>query len=365
MQRRCAEQTSIAPFAALSPEQRLYLANALMNPIWNGVGTGLGAAARRSPRRILCVKWDEIGDMLVCTHVFAALKKAQPQAELHVLCKPFVAGMLELDPHVDRVLTSVSEWNSRYDWVFELRGTWATFWKSFRYWPALRRERGSVRWKNRGQQRHEMETNSALLQGLPGVSVEEPELFISQDLQQWGEAKAREWGPFVAVHPGGRSLLRRWPAVRYARLCDWLQQEQGLNVLLLGSEEERELLESIRSLCSSTPRSSLELESNSLLHTYSLLLQARLFVGNESGPLQLADRASAAGSTLGILALYGPGVKDVFYPRSLRSRILHEVLPCNPCDQVHCVRPDDTCMMRISEAQVWAAVQELLSLSAN
>ncbi|MFZ9754921.1 MAG: glycosyltransferase family 9 protein, partial [Bacteroidia bacterium] len=127
----------------------------------------------------------------------------------------------------------------------------------------------------------------------------------------------------------------------------------------------RELLESIRSLCSSTPRSSLELESNSLLHTYSLLLQARLFVGIESGPLQLADRASAAGSPLGILALYGPGVKDVFYPRSLRSRILHEVLPCNPCDQVHCVRPDDTCMMRISEAQVWAAVQELLSLSAN
>jgi ADP-heptose:LPS heptosyltransferase len=299
--------------------------------------------------------------MLVCTHVFAALKRRYPQAELHVLCKPFVAPLLDQDPHVDRTLTCLSEWKSRYDWVLELRGTWATFWRSFRYGPAKRSERGSVRWKNRGNQAHEVDTNFAVAQAIDSALIgEEPLVYPAQEQLDWAEARSQEWGEFALVHTGGRSPLRHWPLDRYARLCQVLHEKKGLKILLLGSPDEAELMKQIAETCGVPVLLSTDLERNSLLDTYALMLWARLFVGNESGPLQLADRASAAGAKLGLVGLFGPGVKNVFYPRSLRSRVLHEILPCHPCDQVHCVHPNDSCMMRLSEARVWAAIEEVL-----
>ena len=96
-------------------------------------------------------------------------------------------------------------------------------------------------------------------------------------------------------------------------------------------------------------------EGSSLLAFYAFIASSKLYVGNESGPLQLADIAE-----IPMVAIYGPGVPDVFYPRSARSRVLHEVLDCNPCDQIHCVRPSDRCIDRIGLAAVQLAVNEVL-----
>jgi hypothetical protein len=52
--------------------------------------------------------------------------------------------------------------------------------------------------------------------------------------------------------------------------------------------------------------------------------------------------------------------QSFFYPMSARSRILHDVLDCNPCDQIHCVRPSDRCIDRIGLAAVQFAVNEVL-----
>jgi len=343
----------------LSPEQRLYLANALLNPLFNALG--FWRRGRREPKRILCVKWDEIGDMLVCTHVFSALKEQHPQAELHVLCKPFVAPLLSQDPHVDRVLTDLSDWDSCYDWVLELRGTWATFFRSFRFWPSKRSERGSIRWKNRSRQAHEVDTNAAVARSIDSeLTIGEPLLYPSDEQLKWAQEMSQKWGEFALIHAGGRSPLRHWPIDRYVRLCQALQEKKGLAVLLLGSSDEAPLMRQLADASQVPVLLSTDLDRNALLDTYALMLHAKLFVGNESGPLQLADRASAAGAKLGLVGLFGPGVENVFYPRSLRSRVLHEILPCHPCDQVHCMRPNDSCMMRLSEAQVMAAVEEVL-----
>jgi heptosyltransferase-3 len=96
-------------------------------------------------------------------------------------------------------------------------------------------------------------------------------------------------------------------------------------------------------------------EGSSLLSFYAFIASSKLYVGNESGPLQLADIAE-----IPMVAIYGPGVPDVFYPRSARSRVLHDVLDCNPCDQIHCVRPSDRCIDRIGLAAVQLAVNEVL-----
>ena len=92
-----------------------------------------------------------------------------------------------------------------------------------------------------------------------------------------------------------------------------------------------------------------------LLSFYAFIATSKLYIGNESGPLQLADIAEVP-----LVAIYGRGVPVVFYPQSACSRVLHKVLDCNRCDQIHCIRPSDRCIERISLALVQLAISEVL-----
>jgi hypothetical protein len=110
----------------------------------NGQG---GKSSKLAIKSILVVKWDEIGDMAAAVHVFGTLKSAYPEAELHVLCKPFVSTLIAGDPAIDKVIANIEDWQQRYDVVVELRGTWQTLRKSLslRTMPKYRVDRGWVR----------------------------------------------------------------------------------------------------------------------------------------------------------------------------------------------------------------------------
>src|SRR4051812_47736459 len=103
-----------------SAEQCLYAANILVDKLLFKQQVDI------PPRNIMVVKWDEIGDMATATHVFANLKASYPEAELTVLCKPFVKDLVVHDPFIDKIITDIKLYRKRYDLVVELRGTWST-----------------------------------------------------------------------------------------------------------------------------------------------------------------------------------------------------------------------------------------------
>ena len=84
--------------------------------------------------------------------------------------------------------------------------------------------------------------------------------------------------------------------------------------------------------------------------------KASIFVGNESGPLQIASTFAK----LPTVALFGPGVPNVFYPIGGNKKVLHYILDCNPCDQKKCVQPDNKCIDMITEIEVKSAIDELI-----
>jgi ADP-heptose:LPS heptosyltransferase len=142
---------------------------------------------------------------------------------------------------------------------------------------------------------------------------------------------------------------------RFVALSKWLLKEKNLMPIWVGtSDEERQLDEAFA--LGAAGKKWVAPEGSSLLSFCAFIASSKLYIGNESGPLQLADIAE-----IPMVAIYGPGVPDVFYPMSARSRVLHEVLDCNPCDQIHCVRPSDRCIDRISLASVKFAVSEVLA----
>jgi ADP-heptose:LPS heptosyltransferase len=57
------------------------------------------------PRRILIIRLDFVGDLVLSTPAIRALRRAYADAELHLLALPTAAGVLAGDPDVDCVLT--------------------------------------------------------------------------------------------------------------------------------------------------------------------------------------------------------------------------------------------------------------------
>jgi ADP-heptose:LPS heptosyltransferase len=388
-------------------EKHLYFCNILVSRWVNALGLGQGrlksgfvsgvnvdpsasgaihsvVAIQSSIKSILVVKWDEIGDMAAAVHVFGTLKLAYPDAKITVLCKPFVASLIAGDPAVDEVITSIEDWQERYDLLVELRGTWKTLWKSLalRTMPKYRVDRGWVRFLQRGDQPHEVVTNERIIRPLLGKG--EPiakralypsaaEIAQAQEWSDWAlsgeggaqvdpsfnqsegkETDSAEFIGYAILHTGARRELRRWPLERFVILSKWLLKEKNLMPIWVGtSDEEHQLDEAF--VLGAAGKKWVAPEGSSLLSFYAFIASSKLYAGNESGPLQLADIAE-----IPLVAIYGPGVPDVFYPMSAQSRVLHEVLDCNPCDQIHCVRPSDRCIDRIGLASVQLAVSEVL-----
>jgi ADP-heptose:LPS heptosyltransferase len=350
---------------------------------------GQGRKTSKLPiKSILVVKWDEIGDMAAAVHVFGTLKSAYSEAELHVLCKPFVSTLIVGDPSIDKVITNIEDWQQRYDVVVELRGTWKTLRKSLslRTMPKYRVDRGWVRFLQRGAQPHEVVTNERIIRALVGedFTVEKRQLFPSAaevaEAERWSNlalsselsdneysaqlnsslpagatVSNKEVSGYAILHTGARRELRRWPLERFVALSKWLLSEKNLIPIWVGTADEESQLDKAFAM-GAVGKKWVAPEGSSLLSFYAFIASSKLYVGNESGPLQLADIAEVP-----LVAIYGPGVPDVFYPQSTRSRVLHEVLDCNPCDQIHCLRPTDRCIDRISLASVQLAISKVLA----
>ena len=61
-------------------------------------------------RRILAVRLDNLGDVLVTTPALHAIKASLPQASLTLLASPVGAQVAHLDPDIDEVLVYEAPW---------------------------------------------------------------------------------------------------------------------------------------------------------------------------------------------------------------------------------------------------------------
>jgi ADP-heptose:LPS heptosyltransferase len=312
-------------------EKWLYFFNMLLSRMVN-------AGKRPSninPQKILIIKWDELGDMITATHVFSMLRERFPLAQIDLITKPANLSLVQNDKNINSVFTDISDWKSRYDLHVELRGTWKSLLRTFRHLPGYRLDRGWVRFLQRGNQPHEIVTNYRIVAPVLGdIPMHKPYIALSADDVDYITKHLHKIGAdnYIVYHTGARKALRRWPSAHFAALADF-----AITCLM------------------KTP-AIIEAESLSITQLAALISKARAFVGNESGPLQIADAVGIPS-----LSFFGPGVKGVFYPQHPQSRILHKILSCNPCDQVHCIHPENPCISRISVEEAEAALTEVLS----
>jgi ADP-heptose:LPS heptosyltransferase len=95
-----------------------------------------------------------------------------------------------------------------------------------------------------------------------------------------------EIGSYAVLHPGSRSLDRRWPTAWFAAVADGLVQ-RGLRVVLTGTPEEEHITAAV---ISQMRASATDLAGETSLGSLAVLLnQSRLLVSNDTGVSHIAD----------------------------------------------------------------------------
>ncbi|MBI2517775.1 MAG: glycosyltransferase family 9 protein [Opitutae bacterium] len=275
-------------------------------------------------RRILVIKLDEIGDFLLVAPFLRGLRRAAPDAHLTLVVKPALLNLAETCPYVNRVLVydgqtkGLSAWQLRRQWrAWRLaRGAlqrpradiavlprWGEDAYNATYLAAMARPEAIVAYSesttpgrrimNAGFDRllshavspgapaHEVEHHARLLREFGGEpDAGSLELWLTEQDRVRARMALPHQGPFVAIAPGARDELRRWPAGQFTELAAWLQKEHQLTPVVLGETADPGI------------GGAIDLRGRTTLREAGAVLECcRLFVGNDSGLKHLAAAA--------------------------------------------------------------------------
>lgn len=353
------------------------------------------------PRRILVVRLDLLGDLVMSLPAARALKESYPGASVTMLVTPYTAPLLRFAPYVDEVLAidpnairMPRRWfelrryrhllavlgalrRDRYDLAVSLFERFACLFALASGAPirvGYRDEAypGSLTVAVPGRRylarQHEVAYDLALARAAGAVVGDaRPELAVTDDLRAGAARLLGELGatgrPLVVCHVGASNgSAKRWPATSWARLCDRLSEIRDCTIVFTGAPSEACLVETVRRRMRSRSWSAVGKTGVPLL--LGLIACADLVVSGDSAPVHLASAVRTP-----VIGIYGPTDPAIYGPLSPASRALSAGLPCSPCYNLlttaECpwhVSPAP-CTSAVTVHRVFSAAIELLDAS--
>lgn len=261
---------------------------------------------------ILVIKHGALGDIVIATAGFKAIREQFPDAEIVVLTGSGFATLLAQSPYFNeiwadrkprlferdalgRLKTMLN--SRRWDFVFDLqtskRSTWYQ-WLFKRPWPPIS---NVSRWSSHGyteperHQRHALENLQRQL-AMTGIEAGMPDVsWLQEDI-----TNVRPVGPFALLVAGGAAHRpeKRWPADQYAALAHELVA-QGITPVLIGTQAETEALQAI---ANRVPKAVNLCGKTSIPQLASLAREAVLAVGNDTGPMHVIAAAGCPSTVI-------------------------------------------------------------------
>ena len=170
--------------------------------------------------------------------------------------------------------------------------------------------------------------------------------------------------PWIGVHVSGGRPSKQWHLDRFAAVARQVARERAATIVLTGAEADRPIVEAVAAELAGVPVVNVA-GALDLADLAALLAELDLMITGDTGPMHLA---SAVGTPL--VALFGPADPRRYGPRSPRQRVVRVDLPCSPCGQVRlpperCRGRVPDCMDAIQTAVVATAAMELLDTAAR
>lgn len=325
-------------------------------------------------RRILFLRYDRIGDMILSTAALKALRSAFPQARITVLASERNYEILDHNPSVDEILIYnglkwfIREIRSRnYDLVidpfltYELRQAFMTCLAGGKYRIGFEEAGREIFFNLRGpvaSRPKRMVDHLLDLAELVGGKREGcvPEVFLSDAEIAWATEAFVGKGISadeltVAIHPGAYYPSQRWSAERFGEVAKQILEQGETKIILLGSSDEEGLLEAVKK---SGGKDIQIFSCGNIREFVALLSRCDLLVCNNSGPLHIA-----AALKVPTVSMIGPTVTPLWLPYGENNLVINKALSCSPCNRAVC--KDHQCMESITVDEVFEAAERQLA----
>jgi ADP-heptose:LPS heptosyltransferase len=345
-------------------------------------------------RRVLLIRLDNLGDVLVTTPAIHAVRMSLPNAALTLLASPVGAQVGRLNPDIDEVIVYEAPWMDPWStlpqipereqsMIAQLKARsfdGAIIFTSYHQssLPAAYlcylagiplRVAASIdgpgsllttRHKHLERMMHEVERGLDLV-GAIGMTTDETDLVLSVPMNALDEISnllasraVDPEKPLVVIHPGCSMPARTYPWEQYAEIGDRLIEQLGVSVVLTGAEAERDLVARIQaSMC----RRAVSVAGDLSFPAFCGLVEtADLTITNNTGPMHVA--AALKTPVIALFALTNP--PEQWGPWHVNHRQLYHDVPCRICYQRVCPYGHE-CLRLVTPQTVVSAASTMLA----
>ncbi|MCL5885107.1 MAG: glycosyltransferase family 9 protein [Deltaproteobacteria bacterium] len=341
------------------------------------------------------IQLGDIGDVVLATTTFRALKESYPSARLSVLVRKGYGSLLEADPRLHETIevtksagkiAEIGRENIRlvrrlrranYDLVVDLRtGDRGAILAFFTGAPVRVSLYGSDKsfWRNRIFTRlvfdpkpapppvHPGADQSLRLVRAIGVDTEDtaPRLCISRAAagrvrELLAAENIGENDRWVTINPFSRWKYKEWGYGKWVEVIDWLWERRGFLSVLVGSREEAESAADIVGKCSGRARSLAG--KTTLGELAALLCLGSLHLGVDSAAPHIAFAVGTPSVTI-----FGPSDWRSWTVPDDTHRIVTPDNPCVPCHRKGCDGTERSiCLEELGAEKVKNAISEVIA----
>lgn len=341
---------------------------------------------------VLCIRLDQMGDVLMCTPAIRALKESAPGRRVTLLSSGSGGAIVPFIPEIDDYIEYGSPWMkisrphdpsadlAMIDLLRKHRFDAAVIFTTYSQSPlpaamlcylagiplrlAHCRENPYQLLTNwipepepERRIRHEVQRQLDLVASI-GAGTQDDRLSfhvpkadllpVKQRLENIGVDMQQPW---IVLHPGATAPSRRYPASHWKEVSRMLVRRFNCPLVFTGDASEVELVENIRGGITGTHSFAGALSLGELAALISL---APVMVCNNTGPAHLA--AALGTALVDLYALTNPQ----HTPWRVPNRVLNHDVPCRFCYKSICPKGHHDCLAKVAPQRVVDAVEELL-----
>ncbi|MBI5048546.1 MAG: glycosyltransferase family 9 protein [Deltaproteobacteria bacterium] len=346
----------------------------------------------RQIERILIVKLDHAGDVLLATPAIKAIRKQFPSAHITLVAGPWSRGIVEGESYINDIISYNAYWHNRspdkilnisegidlirtlrqtrYDIFFDLKGD--LFAIIIGFLSGIPRRIG-YGWSGGGFlltdevettiKKHQVEILMDAVRivdpspGIPqlGITVpvyEDRHVRAMMREEGWDESKL-----MLGFHVGSGCPSKIWPVERFADLMERVYGKLKAQIVVVGGSEDIELIKRLEGLLSFKPI--VMADKTTFEQTAAVIKRCSLFIGNDSVPVHIAAAVEVPVVVLFSAAndwqRWGPYGNDV--------TVVYKDVPCKGCEKDVCESME--CMDMITVDEVFDLISRKINLKKD
>jgi lipopolysaccharide heptosyltransferase II len=329
---------------------------------------------RDNLQRILAIRLDNIGDVIMLGPALRSLRAALPQAHISLLASPAGSQAAALLPWIDQVITWRAVWQElssssefgaererelidilhkgQYDAAFIFTSfsqspfppAYACYLAEIPIRIGHSKEFGGQTLTHAGSpppdSGHQVDRNLALIEmtGFPAagnhLELHIPHKAVLSADRLLAQAGLDPDEHFILLAPGASCSARRYDARRFAEVARSLPALTGLPVVIVGSHREAETIGPVTQSAGQVRQDAIIslVGQTSVLELAALIQRSKLVIANNSASLHMADAFNRP-----MVILYsGTEYLTQWEPRQAPSRLLKVPTDCSPCYSFQC-----------------------------